>query len=202
MAEPHRDNIGDVTLLLRSLSSESHDRAGELMEAVYDELRRLAAAHMRDEHPNITIQPTAIVHEVYLKLREQHSAVWTDRLHFFAFASQLIRRILVDQARARNAQKRGGGAKRLSLDAAGSLVTDDVVDLTDLDEALSELARLNERQARVVELRFFGGCSPDQVAELLGVARRTADRDWGVAKAWLFDRLRPDAREGADPPDA
>lgn len=184
----------DITLMLRSAAAGDDGDRERLMAAVYDDLRRLAASHLRHERANHTLQPTALVHEAYLRLVNQHSADWKDRLHFFAIASQIIRRILIDHARERRALKRGGAADRLPLDAHEPEAPSPDVDLIALDEAMNDLAELDERQARVVELRFFGGCNLDEIAELLGVGRRTVDRDWLAAKAWLFSRLAdPDA---------
>ncbi|MEM7754104.1 MAG: sigma-70 family RNA polymerase sigma factor [Planctomycetota bacterium] len=179
----------DITLLLRSVASGDRAELDELMSAIYDDMRRLAAVHLRHENANHTIQPTALVNEVYLKLIDQRSADWNDRLHFFAFASQVIRRVLIDHARAKNAQKRGGGMLRVPMDPNIAHAETPDADLIALDEALQELAELNERQSRIVELRFFGGCTVDEIATLLGVGARTVDRDWTAAKAWLYARL-------------
>ena len=183
-------------MLLRSLPSGDPADAAALMEAVYDDMRRIAAAHMRSERPDHTIEPTALIHEVYLKLVDQRTAEWNDRMHFFAFASQLIRRILIDHARAKNATKRGGDRLRVPLAPEHALADSPELDLIALDEALRDLARLDERQARVVELRYFGGCTIDEIAEYLGVNSRTIDRDWTAAKAWLYTRLVD--HDGAD----
>jgi RNA polymerase sigma factor (TIGR02999 family) len=168
------------------------------MHAIYDDLRRLAIGHMRAERDDHTLQPTALVHEAYIKLIDQRSTDWKDRMHFFSVASQIIRRILVDHARARNAAKRGGGMRRVPIEAAEQLLAGSGVDLEALDDALSELAELDERQARIVELRFFGGLTLDETAEVLAIGRRSVDREWQCAKAWLYCRL---AEEGEDAPD-
>lgn len=179
----------DITLLLRAAASGERADLDALMTAIYADLRRLAVSHMRSERDDHTLQPTAIVHEAYLKLVDQRSTDWKDRLHFFAVASRIIRRILIDHARQRLADKRGGGDTRLRLDDYEPAAPMRDVDLLALDEALAELAQIDEQQARIVELRFFGGCSIEEVADLLGIGRRTVDRDWQAARTWLFCRL-------------
>lgn len=180
---------GSITLLLHAASSGDRRDLDALMTAVYHDMRRLAMAHVRSERCNHTLQPTALVHEAYVKLIDQRNTDWKDRLHFFSVASRIIRRILIDHARARLADKRGGGGARVSVSDMDIAAPERGVDLIDLDEALVELARLDEQQARVVELRYFGGCSVEEVAELLKVGKRTVDRDWQAARAWLFARL-------------
>jgi RNA polymerase sigma factor (TIGR02999 family) len=179
----------DITMLLRKAASGAPDGVNRLMEAIYDDLRRMAVAQLTDERASHTLQPTALVHEAYLRLVGQHSTDWNDRLHFFAVASRIIRRILIDHARERRAKKRGGAAARVPIEAVDPPLEGREVDLIALDEALEELTQLDERQARIVELRFFGGCTIDEVATLLDAGRRTIDRDWQAAKAWLYCRL-------------
>ncbi len=191
------DTPADITLLLRSAASGDRADLDRFMAAIYEDLRRLAVSHLREERGNHTLQPTALVHEAYLKLVDQRSTDWKDRLHFFALASRIIRRILTDHARERNALKRGGEAERLSIDSVDPPAPGTDLNLVALDQALSELAEIDERQARVVELRFFGGCTLDEVAELLGTGRRTVDRDWMAAKAWLYCRLADSASDAA-----
>lgn len=191
--EPAGQDPGDVTMLLRSVASGEAQGMDRLLEAIYDDLRRLAAAHLREERADHTFQPTALVNEAYLRLVSQHSAQWNDRKHFFAFASQVLRRILIDHARARNAEKRGGGGVRVQLEPESIGGEGREIDLVELDDALVELAKVSERQAKVVEMRFFGGCTLEEIAEVLGVGRRTVDRDWTAAKAWLFVRLAAQA---------
>lgn len=186
----------DITRLLRAASSGERRDMDALMAAIYEDLRRLAVGHMRGERDGHTLQATAVVHEAYMKLIDQRTADWNDRSHFFAVASRIIRRILVDHAREKHADKRGGGRAGQSLEALDIASATQSIDLIALDEALEELAKLDERQARIVELRFFGGCTVEEVAELLGAGKRSIDRDWQVARAWLFDRLADDA--GAD----
>lgn len=185
----------DVTMLLRAAASGERCDVDALMHAIYEDLRRLAMGHMRVERGDHTLQPTAIVHEAYLRLVDQRSTGWKDRLHFFSIASRIIRRILIDHARERRAAKRGGDGTRVSLADHDPSAPERSPDLVALDEALAELGELDERQARIVELRYFGGCTIDEVAELLGAGRRTIDRDWRAAKAWLLCRLE-DAEGG------
>lgn len=183
----------DMTLLLRDASSGSTSAADQLMAVVYDELRRLAQHYLAQERADHTLQATELVHEAYLKLVDQRRSQWRDRAHFFAVAAQAIRRILVDHARTRKRAKRGGGERPQVLDesvAAGELGPGAQTDLVALDEALQDLAGLNERQARIVEMRFFGGLSLDEIAELLGVSPRTVDGEWAMARAWLLCRLQ------------
>lgn len=161
----------------------------ELVPLVYDELHRLAAAYMRDERGSHTLQPTALAHEAYLKLVDESEAGWRGRAHFFAAAARAMRQILVDHARARGAAKRGGGRERITLaDAAGGPATAPL-DLLALDEALADLARLSDRRARLVEMRFFAGLTNEEAAEALGVATATVEKDWYLARAWLRRRL-------------
>ena len=173
---------------------------GALFDAVYAELRLLADRVMHAEREDHTLQPTALVHEAYLRLLGPADAAFQNRAHFFGVAAQLMRRILVDQARSRQAKKRGGAAQRLTL--APGLVTAEQpeVDLIDLDEALTELAKLDPQQAKVVELRFFAGLTVPESAEALGISPATVKREWSVAKAWLFRRLFPDGSEGPSGP--
>jgi RNA polymerase sigma factor (TIGR02999 family) len=182
------ESQADITMLLRAAASGQREDLDALLVAIYGDLRRLAASHLQHERADHTLQPTALVHEAYVRLIDQHSTTWKDRLHFFAIAAQAIRRILIDHARERAASKRGGGAQRLPIDeqVAAPAVNHD---LLALDQALQDLAALDERQARVIELRFFGGCTLEETAEILGLTRRTVDRDWQAARAWLYDRL-------------
>ena len=159
-------------------------------DEVYAELRRIAAARLASEAPGQTLDATALVHEAYLKLVDQKSVQWKDRGHFFAVAAQAMRRILVDHARTRHRQKRGGTAEMLPLeDALLAGVDETNVDLLALDEALAKLAKFDQQQERLVELRYFGGLSLDDAAATLGISRATAARDWQVAKAWLYREL-------------
>lgn len=179
----------DITQLLKDWSDGDGQAPAQLMPLVYAELRQLADRYMSHERINHTLQPTALVNEAYLRLIDQTRVNWQNRAHFFGIAAQLMRRILLDHARAHNAGKRGGVAKRLSLDEAAILPEERASDLIALDEALEELAKLDERKSRIVELRFFGGLGVDETAEVLGIHRATVLRDWAVAKAWLHREL-------------
>jgi RNA polymerase sigma factor (TIGR02999 family) len=160
------------------------------MPLIYDELRRQASRYLRKERSNHTLQTTALINEAYLKLIDQREVEWQNRNHFFAIAAQAMRRILVDYARERKRDKRGGAAENLPLEEAAFAVSPEKsVDLVALDEALNRLAKLDERQARVVELRYFSGLSIDETAEILGVSNVTVRRDWDFAKAWLHSQL-------------
>ncbi len=178
-----------ITRLLSDTAAGNAGAAAELFPLVYDELRRLAASALRRERQAHTLQPTALVHEVFLRMVDG-TGRWQDRTHFVAIAARAMRRVLVDHARARNAIKRGGGELRVSLDdieLAADAATD--VDLVALDAALGRLAALDERQARIVELRFFGGLTVEETAALIGASDRTVKRDWQMARAWLKREL-------------
>ncbi len=166
--------------------------AEELFPAVYDDLRRLAHGYMSREAPDHTLQPTALVHEAYLKLADQTRADWKGKTHFFAVGAGVMRRLLVDHARGRGAMKRGAGRRGVTLSEALDSLGAGAVDpeqLLDLGSALEQLAEIDEREANVVTLRFFGGLTVPQLAEALGVSRRTVDNDWRHARAWLRLRL-------------
>jgi RNA polymerase sigma-70 factor, ECF subfamily len=164
--------------------------AGEqLMPLVYDELRRRADACMRRERPGHTLQPTALVHEAYLRLVDQRSADWHNRTQFLAVAAEIMRRILVDRARARLAAKRSGRWSRVVLDSALAVTQPAGVDVLDLDAALGELATLDPRKSRIAELRFFAGLTLEEIGGLLQVSGKTVERDWQAARAWLFRAL-------------
>jgi RNA polymerase sigma factor (TIGR02999 family) len=176
--------IGVTQLLLAWGKGDQH-ALEELMPLVYRELRRLAHRHLGRERPDHTLQTTALVHEAYLRLVDQKDASWQNRAQFFAVAAQIMRRILVDYARARQYAKRGGGAQMVELDEAMVVSTDRAAAVVALDEALLRLAELDCRKSRLVELRFFGGMSIEETAEILGVSPGTVMRDWTLAKAWL-----------------
>jgi RNA polymerase sigma factor (TIGR02999 family) len=188
MAEAGRS---DVTSLLIDLQRGRPGALDALIPLVYAELRELAAGYLRRDGEGRTLQPTALVHEAFLRLVDQRTASWQNRAHFFGVAAQLMRRIVVDQARRRNAQKRGGG-RLITLDE-GLGVADAGVDVIPVDEALGALEKIDPRQARVVELRFFGGLTIEETAEVLGVSTATVKRDWLLAKAWLHRELQNDA---------
>jgi RNA polymerase sigma factor (TIGR02999 family) len=179
-----------VTLLLRRWSEGDEAALEELMPLVYDELRQIARQRLRRERPGHTLQPTGLVHEAYLKLVDQRRTSWQNRAQFFAVASQLIRRILVDHARARAAAKRGGGVRPLTIEAELVPALDRELDVVALDDALAQLAALDARQARLVELRFFGGLDVQETADVLGVSATTVKREWQTAKAWLYRELQ------------
>jgi RNA polymerase sigma factor (TIGR02999 family) len=182
-----------VTTLLMEWSGGNSQAFNELIPLVYDQLRQLAERQLRRERPNHTLHSTALVHEAYLKLIDQRRVQWKDREHFFAVASQAIRRILVTYARSRYASKRGGGATLLAFDESVALPDRKDVDLVALDDALESLSRLDAQQGRIIELRFFGGLSIDGTARVMGISTSTVTRDWNVARAWLFREL---ARSG------
>jgi RNA polymerase sigma factor (TIGR02999 family) len=182
----------DVTQVLEKLRNGDRRAADELLPLVYDEFRALARHYLAQERMNHTLQPTALVHEAYMKLVDQTRVDWQGKSHFFAVAAQAMRRILVDHARSRQREKRGGGRARVVLDEAVALSPQKDEDVLALDEALERLAQLDPRQAKVVELRFFGGLNVEEVAEALGVSKRTVEGDWTFARAWLSRELRGD----------
>lgn len=185
MGDPH-----EVTLLLSALTRGDEQAGEKLVPLVYDELRRLARSYMRRERTDHTLQATALVHEAYLKLVEQRSANWQSRAHFFGVAAQVMRRILIDHARGHQRQKRGGEYEKVVLNEALVFSPEQSAELLAVDEALERLAKLDERQARVVELRFFGGLSVEEAAAVLDISPKTVKRDWSVAKAWLYADLK------------
>jgi len=184
----------DVSRLLARWKEGDEAALQELVPIVHDELRRLARRQMAGERPGRTLQPTALVNEAYLRLADLRQMQWQDRAHFFAMAARVMRRILVDAARSRGYQKRGGGAQRVSFTQALAVAEAPSTDVVQLDDALEALARVDPRKSRVVELRFFGGLSVDETAEVLQVSRETVKRDWTFAKLWLLRQLRGDAR--------
>lgn len=179
----------EVTQLLIAWSNGDSNALERLIPAVYGELRRLARRYMKRESPGHTLQTTALVHEAYLRLIEQKDVKWQNRAQFFAISAQLMRRILVGMARARHADKRGGEARRISFDEALTVSDGFASELVSLDEALNELAELDPRRCRVVELRYFGGLSVEETAEVLKISPETVTRDWKRAKAWLYSEL-------------
>ena len=187
-----------VTRLLHEASGGNQEALGRLMPLLYDELRALAGAKLRMERAGHTLGATALVHEAYLKLVDQKRVDWQNRRHFFSVASQAMRRILLDYAEARNAKKRGGKAEHVSLDAAGDIFSDDQArDYIALNRALDQLTEFNPRGAQIVELRFFGGLSNDEIAEVLDVSNVTVRRAWRVARAWLRRELGEGVTESA-----
>src|SRR5215210_2198688 len=182
---------GDVTRLLQDLSGGDKAALDRLIPYVHEEPRRLARAHMRRERPGHTLQTTALINEAYMRLVGQE-VPWQGRAHFFGIASRLMRQILVDYARAQNYQKRGGGQQQVSLSEAAGAVGGRAAELIALDDALERLAALDPQQARVVELRFFGGLTIEEAAEVLGVSHATIERDWRAARAWLRREMSQD----------
>lgn len=180
----------EITRLLIDWGKGDQVALERLMPLVYSELRRLAGNYLRRERAEHTLQPTALVNEAYLKLVDQRNARWQNRAHFFGIAAQLMRRILVDHARQRQAEKRGGvDQQRLSITSAEALVKQPEIDLLALNEALDELAQMDPQQSRIVELKFFGGLSIEETAEVLGISHATVERDWKLARAWLRRQL-------------
>lgn len=184
-----RSSPESVTQLLEKWSQGDEDALGELMPLVYDELHRLAGAYLRREQREHTLQPTALVNEAYLKLVDQRHPNWQNRAQFFGVAAQLMRRILIDHARRHRASKRGGDRCQLSLSNVGAFGNQPDADLLTLHEALERLAELDSEQARLVELRFFGGLTIEETAEVMHVSHATVEREWKVAKAWLKREL-------------
>jgi RNA polymerase sigma factor (TIGR02999 family) len=183
----------DLTTLLLDWSRGDAQALDQLTPLVYQELRRIAGRELRRERPDHTLQSTAVVHEVYLKLIDQQRVQFQDRDHFFAVASQMIRRILVSYARAHKAAKRGAGVTKLLFDESIGIAGGRSADLVALDDALESLSRVDPQQGRIVELRFFGGLSIEATANVLSISPATVKRDWNVAKAWLYREL---ARSG------
>ena len=186
----------EITALIRAWADGDQTALERLTPLVYDELRRVARRYIRNQRQGITLQPTALVHEAYLRLMDVKSSVWRDRAHFFAASAQIMRRILVDGARARASQKRGGAVERINhstpvnLDEIpASLASNRGPELLALDEALMRLAQIDDRKEKVIELRFFGGLSVEETASVLKVSPQTVMRDWRLAKAWLTREL-------------
>ena len=184
------DSQHDVTALLHAWSAGDLDARDRAMALVYRELRRRAAAHLRRERAGHNLQPTALVHEVYIRFGDQRNATWQDRSQFLAVMSQMMRRVLVDHARARLAAKRSGRWSRVTLDHADDVATSaNQVDVLDLHAALERLAGFDSRKGRIAELKFFGGLSLEEMGRVLEVSPKTVERDWQLARAWLFKTL-------------
>lgn len=181
---------GDVTKILAEIRRGSPDAHDRLVALVYRELRRIAAAHMRRESPTHSLQPTALVHEAYMRLVKATRIEWQDRAHFFSVASNLMRRILVEHARSNHADKRGGDAEIVWLDEELMQSPARALELCALDDALKGLAEVEQRPAKIVEMRFFAGMSEEEIGEVLGISARTVKRDWRMARAWLLHELR------------
>ena len=180
----------DVTLLLNKLAAGDQKAAGELVPLVYEELRRLAARHLAHERSDHTLQATALVHEAYVKLAAQKDAKWKNRAQFFGVASQAMRRILVDYARGKQRIRRGGKQQKVSVDDVLLVSPERTEEVLAVHEALSRLEALDARQARIVELRYFGGLTVEEIADVVGISAKTVMRELNVAKAWLYGDLR------------
>lgn len=185
------ESPSSITALLLQLSEGNREAEARLIPQVYDELRRLAGRYMRMERANHTLQPTALVHEAYARLVQQPQVPWQNRAHFFSVASQLMRHILVDHARARRTGKRGGIQQQVSLNDANQPRSEQSVDVLALNEVIERLEKLDPRQARIVELHFFGGLNFEEIARLLSTSERTVKREWSMARAWLRSELAP-----------
>jgi len=182
-------STSDITRLLDGWSAGDRAALDQLVPLVYDELHHLARKHLRQERHNNSLQPTALIHEVYVKLIDQRHVHWKNRAHFFGIAARLMRRVLVDHARGRQAMKRGGDQPQLSLDHAETVAVQRQLPLLALDDALAQLEAVDPRQSQIVELRYFGGLSIVETAALIGVSEATVGREWNLAKAWLFREL-------------
>ena len=179
----------DVTTLLLAWNSGDREALDRLMPLIYNELRRLARRYMRSENPGHSLQATALVNDLYVRLIDQKRVNWQNRAHFFGAAAQIIRRLLVDHARARHRLKRGGGALKVELNEALSASQPIQMDLIALDDALHRLAVMEPQQSRIIELRFFGGLSTEETAEALNISPATVKRDWAFARAWLYREM-------------
>jgi RNA polymerase sigma-70 factor, ECF subfamily len=184
------DNAPKITQLLHKASEGSKTALDELLPLVYDELKRIAGKQLSSERPNHTLQATALVNEAYLLLVNQHSVDFTNRLHFFSIASEAMRRILVNHAIAKKAQKRGDGATLLSLEEVVSFPNKQNIDLILLDEVLKKLAEMDADQAKIVEMKFFGGLTNEEIAEFMNVSVSTVKREWRSARAWMLTQMQ------------
>jgi RNA polymerase sigma-70 factor (ECF subfamily) len=182
-------DVGEVTILLRAMKSGDVTAGEKFLPLVYKELHRLAKSYMRRERPDHTLQPTALINEAYLRLAGD-ATDWQNHAHFIGVAANVMRRVLVDHARARNAGMRGGDLHRVELEEGIAISKERSSELIVLDDALKELEKVNPRQAKVVELRYFAGLSVDEIAAILNIASRSVQRDWALARVWLFERIR------------
>jgi RNA polymerase sigma factor (TIGR02999 family) len=187
----------EVTELLLDWGNGDKAALDKLLPAVYQELRRLARYYMRRERAGHTLQTSALVNEAYLRLVDYKQVRWQNRAHFYAVAAQAMRRILVDYARAHRATKRGSGGQKVSLDEAAIMSEERAEELLALDNALSRLEQLDERKCRIVEMRYIGGLSVEEVAEVVGISARTVEREWRAAKAWLYRAISKGSRDDA-----
>ena len=187
---PPSSSSGAISRLLENVRKGDADAAYTLMPLLYNELHRLAMHYMRSERPGHTLQATALVNEAYLKLVDQKEANWENRAHFIAVAAQVMRNVLIDHARSRQRIKRGGMQQKVPIEDVVLISEEQTDDLIALDSALERLAKIDARQSRIVELRYFGGLTVEQTAEVLGISPKTVKRDWAVARAWLHRELR------------
>jgi len=186
---PHEIESPEVTRLLLTWSGGDREALDRLIPVVFEELRQIARRQLEKEDPRHTLQPTALVHEAYMRLAERRQVHWQNRSHFFGFASQLMRRILVDHARSRQASKRGGGQRPVRLESLSDLAERQDREVILVDEALETLAAVDLRQARIVELRFFAGLSNEEISEVLGISATTVKREWRTARLWLLQEF-------------
>lgn len=185
-----REDQPNITQLLIELTDGNQAAVNDILPLIYTELRKLAGGYLRRERGNHTLQPTALVHEAYMKLIDQTQVKWQNRAHFFGIAAQVMRRILLDYARQHKAEKRGGVDENVALEEGSIIVQGEKsAELLALDEALENLAKIDEMKAKIVELRYFGGLSVEETAEVLGVSAITVKRHWRMAKAWLYGQL-------------
>ncbi|MCI0488297.1 MAG: sigma-70 family RNA polymerase sigma factor [Blastocatellia bacterium] len=187
---------GHVTRLLNDWSDGDSTALDELMPILYDELRSLAAHYLRRERADHTLQPTALVHEAYFRLVDQNDVHWQNRAHFFGVTAQMMRRVLIDHAKSHRRAKRGGGIIKVDLDQAAGLSAEQVSEALALDDVLDALARIDPRKGKIVELRYFGGLSVEETAEVLGISPTTVMRDWALAKAWLYNEIKGENDNG------
>jgi len=195
--------LGEITQLLANMKLGNADAEARLISLLYRDLRRVAGSHMRNERADHSLQPTALVHEAYLRLRKVHSIDWQSRSHFLAVAAHTMRQILVDHARAKHAGKRGLEWNQVSIEVGElSAAPESIVNIVELDEALGRLETFDQRQAKVVEMRFLGGLSEDEIGAQLGISERTVKREWRIAKAWLYHELSQTTRSPSARPAA
>jgi RNA polymerase sigma factor (TIGR02999 family) len=189
---------GQVTQLLKAMRAGNPQAAQELLPLVYAELHRLARSYMRRERPDHTLQATALINEAYLRLAGEEID-WKNRAHFIGLSAQVMRRVLVDYARAHKAEQRGGGLQRIEMQEELAVSPEKLEQVQEIDELLKKLEKQNPRQARVIELRYFGGLSFEEIGTLLQLTSRTAKSDWALARIWLLDQLQPGAKGGESP---
>jgi len=190
----------ELTELLRGWNGSDQRTLERIIELAYPELRKIARRLLRRERPDHTIQATALVHEAYLRLFDIGQVHWQDRAHFFAIIARVMRRVLIEHARAQRSSKRGGGVRRVNLDEALTISAKSDPEIVRLDEALEEMAKFDPRKAQVVEMRYFGGLTSDEVASVLGISPQSVNRDWSLAKAWLVREMTRQERGGASLP--